>query len=196
MEELQAAIAREDWTTKGKFPPTIKPILAKAALLAIEHDEYDDDFFNLMPTLFPYNKFTMTKLIKRTIFADHTKLLQQRQDKLLVDLANHAKEGFKKAEEYWEHTVVLWDRRRLAKKEAGGAGAEGAASDTPMPSTRPPTPQAGEDKGDEKDVDATAVEKDAEPPQKKYRLTDQLKGIIWELVILSNECCRLENEKK
>ena len=38
--------------------------------------------------------------------------------------------------------------------------------------------------------------KDAHPPQKKYKLTDQMKAIIWQLVCMSNECCRLENEKK
>ena len=34
------------------------------------------------------------------------------------------------------------------------------------------------------------------PPAKKYRMTENMKGIVWELVMLSNECCRLENEKK
>ena len=34
------------------------------------------------------------------------------------------------------------------------------------------------------------------PPAKRYRLTDTMKSIVWELVLLSNECCRLENEKK
>ena len=34
------------------------------------------------------------------------------------------------------------------------------------------------------------------PPAKRYRLTDTMKSIVWELVLLSNECCRLENERK
>lgn len=34
------------------------------------------------------------------------------------------------------------------------------------------------------------------PPAKRYRMTDSMKNIVWELVLLSNECCRLENEKK
>ena len=34
------------------------------------------------------------------------------------------------------------------------------------------------------------------PPAKRYRLTDTMKQMVWELVLLSNECCRLENEKK
>ena len=38
--------------------------------------------------------------------------------------------------------------------------------------------------------------RDTHPPAKRYRLTDQMKTIIWQLVCLSNECCRIENEKK
>ena len=34
------------------------------------------------------------------------------------------------------------------------------------------------------------------PPTKRYRLTERIRHIIWELVVLSNESCRIENEKK
>jgi hypothetical protein len=32
-------------------------------------------------------------------------------------------------------------------------------------------------------------------PTQRYKLTDEMKRLIWELVCLSNECVRLENEK-
>jgi len=38
--------------------------------------------------------------------------------------------------------------------------------------------------------------KDTHPPVKKYKMTEAMKGLIWNLVCLSNECCRIENEKK
>lgn len=82
------------WDVKVKFPPGLKPLLAQVALQAIILGEYDDNFFNLMPRLFPYNRFTMfvstpicsyapiyahtllsQKLIKRTIWRQHTDLL-------------------------------------------------------------------------------------------------------------------------
>ena len=44
---------------KGKFPQSLKPVLAQVALKAIVLGEYDDNFFNLMPRIFPYNRFTM-----------------------------------------------------------------------------------------------------------------------------------------
>ena len=34
-----------------------------------------------------------------------------------------------------------------------------------------------------------------EPP-KKYRLTESMKNIFWQLYCLNNECSRLTNEKK
>ena len=47
--------------------------------------------------------------------------------------------------------------------------------------------------GEGKDTKET---KDMHPPVKKYKMTEAMKGLIWNLVCLSNECCRIENEKK
>jgi hypothetical protein len=49
----------ESWV-KGKFPPTLKPTLAQVALKAVVLGEYDDNFFNLMPKIFPYNRYTLS----------------------------------------------------------------------------------------------------------------------------------------
>jgi hypothetical protein len=58
--DIQEAAKDEDWSEQGRFPTALKPKLADLAMLAIHLDEYDDHFFRLMPTLFPYNTFTMT----------------------------------------------------------------------------------------------------------------------------------------
>lgn len=51
--------------------------------------------------------------------------------------------------------------------------------------------------GDGKDGDPKEGKegKESHPPPKKYRLSDAMKGTIWNLVCLSNECCRIENER-
>ena len=36
----------------------------------------------------------------------------------------------------------------------------------------------------------------AHPLAQRYRLTGQMKELIWSLVCMSYECCRNENEKK
>ena len=106
-------------------------------------------------------------------------------------------------------------RQERAKAEAGGEGANGlappahsvegspAASDAHTPSMGP-TPLEARPSLDDSMMDhedggaggGRGGNRDAHPPQKRYRLTDQMKGLIWQLVCLSNECCRIENEKK
>jgi predicted transcriptional regulator len=58
--------------------------------------------------------------------------------------------------------------------------------------------EKGEGKEKEKGDKDKEEKKDAgqHPPAKKYRMTESMKAIVWQLVLLSNECCRLENEKK
>ena len=117
----------ESWEPKGKFPPGIRPVLGDVALKAIKLNEYNDNFFNLMPRIFPYNRFTMSvstasfclgslrahvcgmqKLIKRQIFPEHMALLVKRQDELLAELKAAADEGFPRAKEEWERSVAAW----------------------------------------------------------------------------------------
>jgi hypothetical protein len=50
--------------------------------------------------------------------------------------------------------------------------------------------------GTEQDPAPKTNTKESQPPAKKYRMTEPIKAIIWQLVCLSNECCRIENEKK
>ncbi|KAF9000764.1 hypothetical protein BDQ17DRAFT_1307895 [Cyathus striatus] len=194
IEELKKAIAAESWAQKGKFPPNIKPLLAKLAMDAIKLDEYDEHFFNLMPTLFPYNKFTMMKLIKRTVFQDHVNLLMERQDTLLAELTELVKEGFAKAEEEYEKAKIVWDKRQEKAKVENPSGSSDPVSTTP---TRHTTEEMDVDNPPASTAGAGHQEKEHEnkPPQKRYRLSDRMKTIVWQLVCLSNECCRLENEK-
>ncbi|KAM5540982.1 hypothetical protein V8D89_005293 [Ganoderma adspersum] len=207
VEVLKEAIAKENWEAKGKFPPGIKPLLAQVALKAVILGEYDENFFNLMPRLFPYNKFTMTKLIKRTIWRDHTNLLTDRQNALIEDLRGLADEGFVKAKEEWEKSVMQWEKRQeRAKLETGGETIGHSHEGSPSASDAQATPMLPRaaldhsappaDDGEHEDgAGGGGKGRDTHPPAKRYRLTDQMKTIIWQLVCLSNECCRIENEK-
>lgn len=202
IEDLKAAVAKESWV-KGKFPVSLRPMLKEFALAAIRLDEYDDAFFSALPQIFPYNKFTMSKLCKRTVFPDHVALLTERQDQLLVQLKQLADEGFPKVEEDYQRSLTVWGRRQEKSVSDltpnGGAQSEDSHSGAP---TRQPT----EEKEDKEDKDAMDVDGDAPPPTqpdkdkpmnrptKKYRMNEQMKTIVWQLVLLSNEICRLENE--
>ncbi|KAL5478942.1 hypothetical protein ACEPAI_2229 [Sanghuangporus weigelae] len=200
--ELKDAISHESFEQKGKFPPSIKPILARTALKAIHVGEYNDNFFALMPKLFIYNKYTMTKLIKRTVYADHQKLLLARQDELIEELRQIALEGFEKAKEEHEKIVQAWERRQ-EKSKAGATSTEGTPNMNGIP--LPPS-QADGGADSSMEVDGTPgpgkdKEKDGPThssqhmPVQRYRLTERMRNIIWELVVLSNESVRIENER-
>jgi|ERR1700722_3170778 len=149
--------------------------------------------------------FFYQKLIKRTVFAEHTQVLMERQDAMLGDLSALAKEGFQKAQEEWEKTVVQWEKKQEKAKadaEAGLHPAEGESVDGKTLGVRQIAEDAGSASGvdqENKDPAAKDTGKEKEvpaPPSKKYRMTDAMKVIVWRLVLLSNELCRVENEKK
>ncbi|KAJ7859679.1 hypothetical protein B0H14DRAFT_2746353 [Mycena olivaceomarginata] len=217
IEKMKQAIAAESWEQKSKFPPNLKPLLAALSLQAIMLDEYDDNFFSLMPIIFPYNKFTMSKLIKRTIFHDHTALLNQKQDDQLEQLRVLATEGFPKAQEEWEKSLQNYEEKRKEKAlaTANGSGGdpesvEGSTGPTRHGTEDPEAPgrvgsagpsSAGDGKGDKDEKEGGGKEGPGKggahhgPPLKKYRMTEAMKQTVWQLVLLSNEICRLENEK-
>jgi hypothetical protein len=143
----------------------------------------------------------------------------------LKQLRELSQAGFAKAEEEWAKTVLAWGKPRnyspcidstfhpldkrqekIRQEAAEVSGATGTNSAGP---TRHPTEEMevdGDDNERVKGKENKDKDKDghqpapapgqAQPPAKRYRLTDAMKAIIWELVVLSNECCRLENEKK
>ena len=48
------------------------------------------------------------KLIKRSVFPDHTRILSERQDILLSELSQLARDGFLRAQEEHQRSVALW----------------------------------------------------------------------------------------
>ena len=50
----------ESWEPKGKLPPGIRPILGDVALEATRLNEYNNSFYDLMPRIFPYDRFAMS----------------------------------------------------------------------------------------------------------------------------------------
>ncbi|KAH8832812.1 hypothetical protein DL96DRAFT_1583483 [Flagelloscypha sp. PMI_526] len=204
LTKLKAEINKQDWSSKGKFPADLKPHLADVAIQAIKLNEYDDHFFNYMPVIFPYNKFTMTKLIKRTIFDQHIGLLNDRQSALLQELKRQADEGFPQAEQEHNRAVMLWEKRkeRLTTGQNGDPSETNGVEGITTPAVPLPPAEDGDDPMDGGVVgedggqaSQAQLKRDQNPPQKKYRLTEGMRYIIWELVLLSNEAVRLENEK-
>jgi len=84
------------------------------------------------------------------------------------------------------------EKLKAESTEAGSVSGDAAAngSAAPLHAGDETAPSGAEDAAPK------ANAKEAHPPAKKYRLTEPMKSIIWQLVCLSNECCRIENERK
>lgn len=84
------------------------------------------------------------------------------------------------------------EKLKAENTEAGSVSGDAAVAGSVAP------PHAGDDTAASGAEDAApkANAKESHPPAKKYRLTESMRSIIWQLVCLSNECCRIENERK
>lgn len=77
----------EPWLVKNKFPPHLRELLVGVAYHALDLNEYDDQFYAIMPTIFPFNLFTMKKLIKREVYSKRIDDFTKQQDEHLDTLS-------------------------------------------------------------------------------------------------------------
>lgn len=202
LDVLQKAIAKHDFANKGKFPPDLKPILLSTAILAITVQSYDDNFFNYLPKIFPYNRFTMLKLTKRLAYKDHIRMVNERQAALLAELQKMVDEGMESAKVEYERSVQLWEDRKARKKweeekkVEGAIGMEGVEFQSTNAPVVKETDKDDKDKEDKEGEDGDGDEDKDKAPQTRYRLNETMRGYLWALVQLSNDVCTLTNEKK
>lgn len=98
----------------------------------MELGEYDDDFFNALPKVFPYNTFTLKKLTKREVFPRRIQELSQLQESHIEVIKAGIAETldtqlaeFQKVKDAW--VADTQNRQRLAEErkkrvEEGGHG--------------------------------------------------------------------------
>ncbi|TIB64680.1 hypothetical protein E3P77_03034 [Wallemia ichthyophaga] len=80
-EQLTVLIMKENFEQKTKFPQSLKDPLKRTAEIAIQLEQYDENhFFNRLPRLFPYNRFTMMKLTKTMLFDYHKNFYEERYE--------------------------------------------------------------------------------------------------------------------
>lgn len=201
LDTLQKAIAKHDFANKGKFPPDLKPILQETAIKAISLGDYGDNFFNYLPKIFPYNRFTMFKLTKRLVYKDHIRLIHERQTALLDELTKQVDEGMEQAKAEFDRNVMLWEERKARRKAEDALkppnpnGMEGVEPTGPIIPIQTHSVHEG-DKDHDKEGDGGDEEDDKDkPPTTRYRLNETMRGYLWALVQLSNEVCTLTNEK-
>jgi len=196
---LEDTIKQYSFEQKGKFPPELKPRLTACAVRSIQLNEYGDNFFNRLPRLFPYNRYTMFKLTKRLVYAEHVKMIVERQDQLLEELGKMVTEGMEGALAEYERALAIWEEKREKRKRESLVAPPEGQSVVHSPASAPvhmeEDKKEAEEKEHEEGEEGEKEDKD-KPPQKRFRLTEPMKGLIWALVVLNNEIVALSNEKK
>ncbi|CAG8499376.1 10533_t:CDS:2 [Ambispora gerdemannii] len=83
---FKVEIAKESFAVKNRFPPNLKPHLLTTITRAYELNEFNENFFKILTNALPYNKFTVTRLCKRTLYPNKITELEQQRERLFNDL--------------------------------------------------------------------------------------------------------------
>ncbi|GAA5859955.1 hypothetical protein JCM8547_003031 [Rhodosporidiobolus lusitaniae] len=138
LDMLKRESDAEPWLVKNKFPPHLKDLLISVAYRALDTGEYGEDFFAAMPKIFPYNLFTMKKLIKREVFSKRIADMTAKQEEHLESLRGMIEESYPRQRREFEERWREWERG-----QAEGEGGVTAVGGVPMPRPRALTPEAG-----------------------------------------------------
>ncbi|GAA5998368.1 uncharacterized protein JCM10292_001149 [Rhodotorula paludigena] len=212
-EMLKREVANTSWVQKNKFPPDLKETLLSVALHALRIDEYDDDFFAMMPKIFPYNLFTMKKLIKREVYPTRINEMSTQQDDLLKVVQKQIDTLYPIQRAEFERKLAEYEHAQehgldAVANGAAAAAAAAAARKTPEPPSRMPgfgdspaiatpllgaiegadgSPAPGKDDEDEK----TAAE-----PKWRFRFNDTIRDALYRAGELEDKKSELTSEKQ
>ncbi|KAG8925340.1 hypothetical protein FRC02_009733 [Tulasnella sp. 418] len=221
LHDLKTKIDNSLWE-RGKFPQNLKASLVEVATLALKIGDYNDSFFDYLPLIFPYNRFTMRKLTIRLMYNTHQHFLVERQEALLAELKQIATDGFEKAKEDYAKACIAWEeKQKIEQSEKSISGAEsGTISDSAMDvhtfnsyaaeSTSEAaslvasaTDAASEDVSDNNQMKGVLARggisayiaqrrRKGQSPQKRFKWTDDIKSRAWGMLCLCMESCRIK----
>lgn len=181
-DDLKLKVDAESFEVKAKFPPALRPPLIETAKLAVMLGEYNDNFFNYLPTIFPYNRFTMMKLVKRDFFPHHVKYFEDLKKDHMNKLGEMIRQSYPQQLAEFEAAHKAWIDRGEAPKD-------GEAAEPPHP-----TSQANPD--DPMDVDGLKDGEDESiEPTKRWKWSEEMREEVFMLITIENAISELINEK-
>ncbi|GAA6011013.1 hypothetical protein JCM11491_005908 [Sporobolomyces phaffii] len=193
---------KESYEVKNKFPPHLKDMLVAVAYQALDLDEFDEYFFARLPSIFPYNKFTLTKLVKREVFQRRLNDMNAKQEALFDVLRQGVKDHFEEQKNEFEEVHSQW----LKDKETGGAAKADASSAPATPAAGPAIPAfgvppasvtgtPGADGSPAPATDGAAPEEDKEP-KFKFRFNDTMRSALYYAADWEDQKSSLIEEKQ
>ncbi|KAG9286620.1 hypothetical protein G9A89_005388 [Geosiphon pyriformis] len=92
LDTFKSEVAAESFALKNRFPPNLKPHLLATINKAYEYNEFNENFFKIVTNILPYNKYTVTRLCKRTLYPIKIPELEQQRDNLMKKFEGELKE--------------------------------------------------------------------------------------------------------
>lgn len=134
LEQLREAVSKTSFENKSKFPAQLEEPLIDTAKLAFELEQLDDNFFNILPTIFPYNRFTLKKLVTRKIFSWRMERMRFNQDEMMTELRICIQQEMAPSLNKYLQELSAWKKEQEAKKGEDSVNGAGTGAFT---STRP-----------------------------------------------------------
>lgn len=126
LDKLRLACSKESFIPKKIFPASVKPVLIETALLAMQTGEYDENFFNIMPNILPYNRFTMNKMIKREVCDVRCAQLEDEIKGYVEELRREVDKSLPEAQKAYGEALAKWQEEHDQwAKSKGSSGANG-----------------------------------------------------------------------
>ncbi|KAJ1023194.1 hypothetical protein NDA16_003347 [Ustilago loliicola] len=182
-DELKRKVDAESFAVKTKFPPNLKPPLVETARVAVALGEYDNNFFNHLPTIFPYNRFTMMKLVKREFFPHHIKYFEDLKQEHLDKLGKMIRDSYSQQLADFEAAHKKW-------MERGEAPKDGEAPEL----SRPAAKDANADETMEVDGQEEGEDENIEPT-KRWKWSEEMREEVFVLITIENAMSEIRNEK-
>ncbi|KAK0551065.1 hypothetical protein OC846_003443 [Tilletia horrida] len=201
-EELRDVVSKEPFEVRTKFPAYLKPPLLKTAKLALELGEYDENFFNWLPTIFPYNRYTMMKLTKREFYEQHHAYYQTLQDETLDALKAIIDKTFPTLKTEYEEALKQWEETEgatAANANASGTNTpaalnKGVMSGAPSSPLTPPN-GASKEAGGGTAAPAAAAAATKAAPKKRWKWDDEQRAYLHTCITTENAMVELAGEK-
>lgn len=170
-----------DWdhANRSKFPEHLKPSLKRASTIAYQHDVFDvfdhtsedKGFAICLQSVYPYNVFTLRKLVTKLIYEGYLKWLQDCEDEGIRQFKEEIDkdsamwiEKYETSKRDWEVEVAAWD-----EKHPFGSHISPPLIDVTDPSSSAqPAPKPEDIRPPE--------------PQRRFVWTSEMRDIFWQLI--------------
>ncbi|KAJ3106597.1 hypothetical protein HDU97_005962 [Phlyctochytrium planicorne] len=167
---FQKRFYAESFEVKRHFPPQLKPLLHTAAATAMPLNQLDLNFVKYIREFLPYNTYTLKKLVAKMLLREGIVVLQNEIEKAYPEIQKKVTEA------------------------CSAQGIDGPLEAPPPTTQAAPLPQPTEGSAEETPpANATPTGDATETPKKKFKWSEELRGMVWNILIMECELAEFFN---